>query len=319
LKIQTITASDLTLLEPLIHMYPFKPYRTYRVLPRKAQTAVMLAEIADTVKRADGVVVHLQSGEAEAVAVARALEWDSHFFGVRMGRVEYVCASDSRLIGPALACAVERLSARGIRHLSARVDVADIESIAIYEAQGFRLMDSLVTYTTRPGKEPPNPVREVGTIRPFQAADGEQLLAITLEAYKGFRGRFHLDRHLPDERADAFYVEWARQCINGTMADNLLVSEGADGRLLGYLAFRRREPVSSVGKVAVFGGGLGACRADAPGAYAGLIRAGTLWAHDHNGVAECQTQNYNFSTVRIYEAVGAHYVRAEYTLHRWGE
>jgi hypothetical protein len=319
LKIQTITASDLTVLEPLIHTYPFKPYRTYRVLPRKAQTAVMLAEIADTVKRADGVVVHLQSGEAEAVAVARALEWDSHFFGVRMGRVEYVCASDSRLIGPALACAVERLSARGVGHLSARVDVADIESIAIYEAQGFRLMDSLVTYTTRPGKEPPNPVREVGTIRPFQAADAGQLLAITLEAYKGFRGRFHLDPHLPDERADAFYVEWARQCINGTMADNLLVSEGADGRLLGYLAFRRREPVSSVGRVPVFGGGLGACRADAPGAYAGLIRAGTLWAHDHDGVAECQTQNYNFSTIRIYEAVGAHYVRAEYTLHRWGE
>jgi len=48
-----------------------------------------------------------------------------------------------------------------------------------------------------------------------------------------------------------------------------------------------------------------------------LARAGTIWAHDRDGVAECQTQNYNFPTVRIYEAVGAHYVRAEYTLHRW--
>jgi hypothetical protein len=95
------------------------------------------------------------------------------------------------------------------------------------------------------------------------------------------------------------------------------VSEGTDGRLLGFLAFRRREPVSTVGGVAVFGGGLGACRADTPGAYAGLIRAGTVWAHDRDGVAECQTQNYNFPTIRIYEAVGAHYVRAEYTLHAW--
>jgi hypothetical protein len=32
-------------------------------------------------------------------------------------------------------------------------------------------------------------------------------------------------------------------------------------------------------------------------------------------VAECQTQNYNFATIRIYEAVGARYVRAEYTFH----
>jgi hypothetical protein len=99
------------------------------------------------------------------------------------------------------------------------------------------------------------------------------------------------------------------------MADTVLVSEGTGGRLLGFLAFRRREPVSSVGGVPVFGGGLGACRLDMQGAYAGLIRAGTVWAHERDGVAECQTQNYNFPTIRIYEAVGAHYVRAEYTLH----
>ena len=103
--------------------------------------------------------------------------------------------------------------------------------------------------------------------------------------------------------------------VGQTMADTILVSEGTDGQLLGFLAFRRREPVSSVGGVPVFGGGLGACRLDMPGAYAGLIRAGTVWAHERDGVAECQTQNYNFPTIRIYEAVGAHYVRAEYTLH----
>ncbi len=178
-------------------------------------------------------------------------------------------------------------------------------------------MDSLVTYTTRPVKEPPNAVREVGTIRDFKPADAPALLEIASEAYRGFRGRFHLDPHLPDDRCDAFYVEWARQCLAGTMAETILVSEGADGRLLGFLAFKRREPVSSIGGIPVFGGGLGACRADTPGAYAGLIRAGTVWAHDRLGVAECQTQNYNFPTIRIYEAVGAHYVRGEYTLHCW--
>jgi hypothetical protein len=103
------------------------------------------------------------------------------------------------------------------------------------------------------------------------------------------------------------------------MADMVLVAESADGQLLGFLAFRRREPVSSVSSIPVFGGGLGACRRDAPGAYAGLIRAGTVWAHERGGVAETQTQNYNYSTVRIYEAVGAHYVRGEYTMHMWLE
>lgn len=320
MNVRALAAGELSIVEPLVQSYPFKSYRNYRVLPRKAQTAVMLAEIGETLTHSHGFVLHLQQGDvATAIAAGRVLEWDTAFFDVPMGRIEYLLASDSRLLPCALDEAVAALSGRGVRHVSARVDVADVHSMAIHESGGFRLMDALVTYTTRPRKEPPNAVREVGAIREFRHEDSAELLAIAEQAYKGFKGRFHLDPHLPNDRCDAFYLEWARQCVGSAMADMILVSEAADGQLLGFLAFRRREPVSSVGGVAVFGGGLGACRPESPGAYAGLIRAGTVWAHEHNGVAECQTQNYNFPVIRIYETVGAHYVRAEYTLHRWLE
>jgi L-amino acid N-acyltransferase YncA len=314
---RTLAAGELSVVAPLVQAYPFKPYRNYRVLPRKAQHAVMLAEITNTLEHREGIVCHLQDAGADALAVGRVLEWDSRFFGVPMGRIEHVVASDRALVMPALESVVEALRVRGVRHITARVDVADVASMSVFEVNGFHLMDSLVTYITRPRKEPPRDVREVGTIRPFRPEDGPALLEIAAEAYRGFRGRFHLDPHVPDDRADTLYTEWAKQCVGASMADMVLVSESADGQLLGFLAFRRREPVSSVGGVPVFGGGLGACRADAPGAYAGLIRAGTIWAHERDGVAECQTQNYNFPVIRIYEAVGAHYVRAEYTLHRW--
>jgi hypothetical protein len=316
---RALSSDELVLVDPLVQDYPFKAYRNYRVLPRTAQAAVMRAEIADTLAHRDGLVLHLKDDDSNAFAVGRLLDWDSRFFGVPMGRIDYLLGSHRRLVESALEHITDALRARGVRHVSARLDVADIEQVAMLEAAGFRLMDSLVTYTTRPRKEPPNPVREVGRIREFRPEDSAELLSIAEEAYKGFRGRFHLDPHIPNDRCDAFYLEWAKQTVNRTMADMILVSEGVDGRMLGFLGFRRREPVSSVGGVPVFGGGLGACRADTPGAYAGLIRAGTIWAHEHDGVAECQTQNYNFPTVRIYEAVGAHYVRAEYTLHRWIE
>jgi hypothetical protein len=314
--VRQLTLGDLARIQPAVEAYPFKPYRHYRVLPRKKQTAVMLAEVAATLEHEDGIVLHAASSDGEAIVVGRALRWETGFFGIAMGRIEHVLASDPRLAEPSIVAAVDALAARGVRHVSARVDVEDVPLMAAFESRGFRLMDALVTYTTRPHKEPPNPVREVGAIRSFRAGDGPELIRIAEDAYRGFRGRFHLDPHIPDERCDAFYAEWARQCVAHTMADTILVSEGADGQLLGFLAFRRREPVSSAGGVPVFGGGLGACRADTPGAYAGLIRAGTVWAHARDGVAECQTQNYNFATIRIYEAVGAHYVRAEYTLHR---
>jgi hypothetical protein len=101
------------------------------------------------------------------------------------------------------------------------------------------------------------------------------------------------------------------------MADKLVVTENAAGELLGFLAYRKREPVSSLGGTTIFGGGLGACRREAPGAYMGLIRELMVWAHDQGAVAEGQTQNQNFPTVRVYEAVTARYVRADYTCHAW--
>ena len=317
MSIRSIDATQLADLQPLIDTYPFKPYRHYRVLPRKRQTAVMLAEIASSAGHADGLALHVTAASEHALIVGRRLAWDSAFFGLPMARLEYAIATRRDLLAEGLAAALERFRADGIQHVSVRADVADIELVAALEDHGFRMMDALVTYTTRPHKEPPNPVREVGHIRDFRAEDGPQLVQIATDAYRDFRGRFHLDPHIPDERCNAFYVEWAQQCLNGAMADTVLVSEGSDGQLLGFLAWRRREPVSSTGGVSVYGGGLGACRSDVPGAYAGLIRAGTVWAHARDGVAECQTQNYNFPTIRIYEAVGAHYVRAEYTLHAW--
>jgi len=316
-KLQPLTPDDLPSIDPLIASYPFKPYRHYRVLSRKQQNAVLREEISETTAHQGGIVLALGEPEIRAVSVSRALDWDSGFFGVPMGRIEHVLRSDAEALPETIGRTVDALRNRQVRHLSARVDVEDIELLTAFEANGFRLMDALVTYTTRPRKEPPRSVREVGAIREFRPDDAPELLSITEEAYRGYRGRFHLDPQLPNDRADAFYVEWARQCLSGAMADMIFVSTGVEGRLLGYLAFRRREPVSSAGGVPVFGGGLGACRADAPGAYAGLIRTGTLWAHEHDGVAECQTQNYNFPVIRVYEAVGAHYVRAEYTLHRW--
>lgn len=317
MNVRVLAASELTSARPIIETYPFKSFRNYRVLTRKAQAAVMSAEISQTLAGPDGVGLLVEDGQDAALAIARRLDWDSRFFGVPMGRIDYLLASDARLLPAARDHIVDALRARGVQHVAARADVADIRLMSALEEGGFRLMDALVTYTTRPRKELPKAVREVGTIRPFRTGDAAELLEITRAAYADFKGRFHLDPHLPAGRADAFYLEWARQCVTGTMADMMLVSEGQDGRLVGFLAFRRREPVSSIGGVAIYGGGLGACRPDVPGGYAGLIRAGTIWAHERDGVAECQTQNYNFPTIRIYEAVGAHYVRAEYTLHRW--
>lgn len=306
-------------LTPLLAAYAFNPYRHYRTYSRTDQRAILAAEVDVAVAAPGGFSRVIGGAEPRVAVIARPLAWDTGFFGVSMARIDYVLASPTAAHGDRVAaidavCAAAR--AAGVQHLTARVDVADLDTMGALEQCGFRTMDALVTYIMRPVKDPPNDVRTVGTIRKSREDDAEAILEITREAYRGYRGRFHLDPHLPAARADEFYVEWARQCLSGTMADALLVWEDSTGRVNGFMGFRRREPVSSLA-TPVYGGGLGACRRDSPGGYVSLIGEGTRWAHARGAVAEVQTQNYNFAVIRTYEAAGAHYVRAEYTLHAW--
>lgn len=321
MTVRRISQADLATIEPLVTAYPFKPYRHFRAFSRAVETRVLLADVAATLGHAAGMGHLAEQSDGRACVTWRRLAWDSAFFGIAMARVDHVigaAANTAIVAGDALDACLDSCRGGGIQHVSARIDAADIAALHLLEARGFRVMDALVTYIWRPGRDAASAqIRGRGHIRALEARDHDQLLELARTAYRGFTGRFHLDPHVPPDRADALYVEWARQCLTGEMADTMLVSERGDGTLLGFLAFRRREPVSTLTGTAIFGAGLGACRADAPGAYAGLIRAGTRWAHDRGGVAECQTQNYNFPTIRIYEAVGARYVRAEYTLHAW--
>ena len=320
MNIRQLGTEDASLVEALIPGFPFKPYRYYRVYSRRAQIEIMKAEIQPALAAAPSLTLHASNGDASAVVVARALPWDSSFFRVNMARFDYIMTSPDApeaVVEAALDAALRACDEAAIPHLTARVDVEDIPTVDLLQRRGFRLMDALVTYRMRPKKEHPLDVREVGVIRDFEPRDADEVLDITQESFRGYVGRFQHDPHVPADRAAAFYLEWAQQCIAGKMADKRLVAVNTAGTVIGYLFFRRREPASTVGRVPILGGGIGACRRDAPGAYASLIREATLWSHDQGGIGEYQTQNYNFPVIRVYEAAGAHYVRAEYTLHAW--
>jgi hypothetical protein len=315
-----LTSADLPLVDRLVAAYPFKLYRDYRVWSRTRQTAIMSAEVARSLESDQAGALVAGGDEDVAVALFRGLEWDSRFFGVPMARLDWLLRgvqTSPGTLSAAVSGTLDILRARGVRHVTARSDVADMDLVAALEAAGFRLMDGLVTYYTHPRGPAPTSVREVGRVRPLEPADVDEVLAITQEAYHGFRGRFHLDPHLPADRSAEFYLEWARQCCAGRMADRIVVADDGTGNLHGWASTRRIEPASTVGGVTLWAGSLGACRRNRPGAYAGLIRALAAENHAAGDVTETQTQNHNIATVRIYDAVGARYVRSDYTFHAW--
>ena len=306
---------SLTTLDPLIEAYPFKSYRNYRVLSRRRQDAVMRAEFEAALAQTGGFGL---LGEGAAVLV-RPQTWDSAFFDLPMARLYLVHggAPSDAVLRSLLDEAFVACRERAIRHLSVRIDVADAAAIHALEDAGFRMMDALATYIYPLKRPAPEPIKEMGVLRLYQPEDRDQILEITREAYRGFRGRYHLDPHLPHERSDALYVEWARKACDGEWADVVLVTENGDGMVHGWASYKQIEPVSTVGETAIRGGGLGACRRDKPGAYAGLLRAATERIHGSGAVTEMQTQIFNFATIRLYESVNTRFVRADYTLHAW--
>jgi L-amino acid N-acyltransferase YncA len=305
----------LSALDPLIEAYPFKPYRNYRVLSRKRQDAVMRAELQAALKQTDGFGL---LGEGAAILV-RPQAWDSAFFDLSMARLYLLHDGNGSVasLRPLLAAAFAACRERGIRHLSVRVDVADAPAIQAFEDAGFRMMDALATYIYPLKRPAPEPIKEMGVLRLYRPEDRQQIIEITREAYHGFRGRYHLDEHLPQERSDALYVEWAKKACDGEWADVVLVTENGEGVVHGWASYKQIEPVSTAGGAPIRGGGLGACRRDKPGAYAGLLRAATERIHGGGAVTEMQTQIFNFATIRLYESVNTQFVRADYTLHAW--
>jgi hypothetical protein len=317
---RSLEADDAPLVERLIDEYPFKPYRNYRLLSRQRQSRVMHAEITGTLQAADGFGLVVERNEAGAIALGKRLPWDSTFFGVPMGRIEYLLRSanaDRETVRAAVQSALDRFRAIGISHVAIRLDVGDADTLTIVEDEGFRLMDAIVTYISHPKQPPPRAPKELGIVRPFVDDDLEQVLEITREAFRDFRGRFQADPHLPRDRSEAFYAEWARKCCSGEMAERTLVADSGGRQLIGWASVRRAEPVTSVGGVGVSSGSLGACRPERPGAYAGLIATIASENHAAGVLTEAQTQNANFPMIRVLEAVGAQYVRAEYTFHAW--
>jgi len=318
-SVNVIDAGGLASIEPLIEAYPFKPYRNYRVLSRQRQNDVLRAELRAALEQPGAFGLLERDETSPLAAVVRPLPWDSAFFDLSMARLYLLRAEkvDLPVLHHTIAASMAESRSRGIRHLSVRIDVGDAETIQVLEGEGFRMMDALATYIY-PAKRPaPEPVKEMGELRMFRPEDRQQILDITREAYRGFRGRYHLDPHLPRERSDELYVEWARKSCDGAWADVVLVTENGKGEVHGWASYKRIEPVSTVGGAAIEGGGLGACRRDKPGAYAGLLRAATEQIHGRGSVTEMQTQIFNFATIRLYETVNTQFVRADYTLHAW--
>src|SRR5690242_5745583 len=143
--------------------------------------------------------------------VCKLLEWDTHFFGVRVARVAGHSLDDAAARRALSWCAAERVDC-----LYFLADIDSPETIAAAERHGFGLKDLRRTYRRRlePSLADGAPDLPPGVrIRPSRPDGAPALEAMAEGTYTG--SRFYFDRRFPRALADELYRTWVRQSVAG--------------------------------------------------------------------------------------------------------
>ena len=235
----------------------------------------------------------------------RVLEWDSQFFGFRIGTVMRH-ALDAAGMEQVLAwCAAQRIQC--LYFLS---EASDATSLRLAHERGFRFVDVRVSYRmpvelARP-EPPPLPS---ALVRAAEARDVPALRELAARSH--VLSRFWTDEGFGRDACAELYSRWIERSCQG-YADSVWVAE-SEGLAAGYVTCHLRD-----GGLGEFGlVGVDAKR-KGQGLGRALVERGLAWLRDEGcreiGVV---TQGSNVAAHRLYQSLGFKTAQVQYWHHLW--
>jgi dTDP-4-amino-4,6-dideoxy-D-galactose acyltransferase len=236
------------------------------------------------------------------------LEWDTNFFGRRIGRL------NSRSLSPAV---VEQTDAwcrtNAIDCLYFPAEASDPATVRLAEANGFHLVEVRLIFerkldTWQVGA--PSRARPDLVVRPSQASDIPALQEIARSSYVD--SRFYFDEHFSEEQWSAYYRHWIAKSVSGG-ADLALTAE-IGGEIAGYITgLIDRE--KNEGVYELTGVKQSARRA---GVGQELFRAGVDWFAEQGFPSMwLATQGRNVPTQRMVQRYGFLTKDCQLYYHKW--
>jgi L-amino acid N-acyltransferase YncA len=310
-RTEPLLAGTVPMVTSLLETSPYRPFAVYvRDYGQEAIGRFFTDAVQGRLSSAEARSVGLWQGDRIAgLAVWSTLSLESQVFGFRTARLEYLLAegeyrSQREIKRHLLTEVLDQCMAAQVRHISIRVDAADLSSIHALEESGFILVDGLITYGRRLEGGPWLSSQPGFQIRSISAADLPEVKALARSAYT--LDRLHADPFIPKSAADEIHAVWIEKSSSPSTADQVLVA--ADGMgILGYSVFRVNETT-----IPYFGEPMGvwviaatAERARARGVAKSLCYAMLDW-HKEQGVriVEGGTQLANVASARLHESCG---------------
>lgn len=238
-----------------------------------------------------------------ADAPCKFLEWDTEFFGVRIGRVE----GDS-LTRTHTGAVLDWVRDNAVDCLYFLCDSDDAESVLAAEQMRCHLADVRMELTLDldPSKRDTAPADD---LRPAVPEDVPEIMRIASVSHRDTR--FYYDGHFPRETCDRFYARWIERSCEG-YADRVFVQH-LDRKPVGYMSCHLLpEGGASLGLLGV------AESARGRGFGTTLVGAALDYfreqGHCHMRIA---TQARNTGALRLYQRYGFQIDKTRLWYHRW--
>lgn len=166
----------------------------------------------------------------------RTLQWDSDFFGLRIGRIDLLSKNDALLL-------ISRQN--DLRQKFDLLYVFDINNVG-FETVGAKKVDEKVLY--RKTCKPSKCVNEVSFFSGLAPTDDLYRLALISGAYS----RFKLDERLPAGSYERLYTRWIENACPCTGSNKqILVYKEKDDLIKGMATFDYSDGLGHIGLVAV--------------------------------------------------------------------
>lgn len=231
----------------------------------------------------------------------RFLEWDTTFFGRRIGRI-----TDTRITQETLQAVIAQSEQEQIDGLYFLCESDSPASSRAAEAHGFHLMDMRVTLD-----HPLTSTFQVNTparLRPVQTSDQAALRELARGSFTD--SRFYADPHFTRDQCDQLYETWLTNALRDH-PDGVIVAE-VNGQVAGYITCEIANAIGEIGLIGVSPAHQGLRIGTA------LTAASVEWFRQHGAhSAEVVTQGRNIAAQRMYQTCGFRTKRVQLWYHRW--
>jgi len=239
-----------------------------------------------------------------AIVELRPLEWDTRFFGARMGTLACIAADPSaESLTRALQNQLAEARAEGYAHLIFRAGVEDLPAIRAAENAGLHLVDVGVdsTIVLRDNQAPPAP----SNVRPYRDADLATLRGLAEASFT--LSRFSADPFFSEQQVRNFHSTWANNLCSGGLAKAVLVAQ-VGAAIAGFVACNTTGDEGRIVLIATASGlrGQGVGRALVAASLRWFVDAGSRRAH-------VKTQAHNYSALALYHRTGFNVSKTELT------